>query len=282
MNDWTELIELWRIELEKLALLRLGLRVTKFEEGVEDVKERVTELLTLGTLLLIRLGRLLDDRSDEVVDRERLATNELWRVELEELALLRLGLRVTNFDAGVEDVKERVTELLTLGTLLVRLGRLLDDRRDEVVNTERLATDELWRAEELALLRLGLRVTKFEEGLEDVKKRVKEPLALGTLLDDRSEEVVNRERLATDELWRVEELALLRLGLRVTKFEEGLEDVKKRVTEPLALGTLLVRLGRLLDDRRDEVVTTERLATGNFELEDTNEDGIEEDEEELD
>ena len=225
MNDWTELIELWRIELEKLALLRLGLRVTKFEEGVEDVKERVTELLTLGTLLLIRLGRLLDDRSDEVVDRERLATNELWRVELEELALLRLGLRVTNFDAGVEDVKERVTELLTLGTLLVRLGRLLDDRRDEVVNTERLATDELWRAEELALLRLGLRVTKFEEGLE---------------------------------------------------------DVKKRVTEPLALGTLLVRLGRLLDDRRDEVVTTERLATGNFELEDTNEDGIEEDEEELD
>ena len=282
MNDWTELIELWRIELEKLALLRLGLRVTKFEEGVEDVKERVTELLTLGTLLLIRLGRLLDDRSDEVVDRERLATNELWRVELEELALLRLGLRVTNFDAGVEDVKERVTELLTLGTLLVRLGRLLDDRRDEVVNTERLATDELWRAEELALLRLGLRVTKFEEGLEDVKKRVTEPLALGTLLDDRSDEVVNRERLATDELWRVEELALLRLGLRVTKFEEGLEDVKKRVTEPLALGTLLVRLGRLLDDRRDEVVTTERLATGNFELEDTNEDGIEEDEEELD
>ena len=64
---------------------------------------------------------------------------------------------------------------------------------------------------------------------------------------------------------------------------EGVEDVKERVKELLALVTLLlVRLGRLLDDRGDEVDNTPRLATDNFELEDTEDGGIEEDEEELD
>jgi len=92
VNDWTELIELCRDELEELALLRLGLRVTNLEEGVEDVKERVTELLALATLLLVRLGRLLDDRSDEVVNRERLATDNF---ELEDIK-----------EGGIEDEEE--------------------------------------------------------------------------------------------------------------------------------------------------------------------------------